>query len=360
MIIKTRKDFLCEEAGHESGAPAMSDEEIAARMAAPDGGYTEHIDHPDSGPAPEPTPGADPEPQTFTPNAAWDMVKDVEGFAMPEGLTEETEMEQLRPWVAKKFGIVQAQPVELSPVVKMVNDYVQANPEATIDDVFKGMNMEVQDYSKMSDEDVIKADFFKKYGRYDETNNPNGLTDEDVQSEIDGMSKITKLTQARNIREAHDADIAKQVEQQAIKVNEARESAYMQKIKDIDNFSQKILADLTKTNDISGIKISQADLPNIIDEFKKFVTPDKATGQSKINEMLSDDVNVFNAWFLLAHYGPDGIKELITRGREDAKESILTKIGLTAPKGGYQGKAFKSLSEEDIVARLSAPDGTYR
>ena len=363
MKIRTRKDLLLEEAGHEGSPMVMSAEELDARMGALEGQYIPPV--PDENKPDEQKPDEDkPEdqntPPAYTPNAAWELVKDVDGFAMPENLTAETEMEALRPFIAKKFGIETPAPVELSPVVKMVNDYVLANPTATADDVFKNFTVDVQDYSKMSDDDVIKADFFAKYGRYDETTNPKGLTDEDVQTEIDGMSKIAKLTQATNIRQAHDADISKKVEARTAQAVEAQEAAYNAKIADIDKFSQKMLAELTKTNDISGIKFSQTDLPNIIDEFKKFVTPDKATGQSKINEMLSDDVNVFNAWYLLAHYGPEAIKEMITRGREDAKESILQKIGLTAPKGGYQGKPFKSLSDDDVLERMKAPDGTFK
>lgn len=345
---------LMEQAGD---VPVSGTGDVDARLAAPEGQFVEPV-------APEPP--ADPDapdggtPPAFTPSPMWDVVGDVDGFVRPEAITAETEMEQLKPFLAKKFGFEVPAPVVLDPITQKVQDYLTAKPGSTFEDVVKDLSMQTINYKGMSDEDLIRTNLFEKYGRYDETTAPDGLSDEDVDEELRNMGKIAKKNQASMIRESYEAkNTALEVERQQT-LQAQVEEAYTQKVQEVENISKILLADLSKNNELSSLNISQTDLPRIMDEFKDFALPNKETGLSKLNEWLSNDQNIFSTWLLAVKYGQPGLKELITREKESTKENIFNILKITPSLQGNQGQRINVNDPLMIEKALSSPDGSLK
>jgi hypothetical protein len=58
--------------------------------------------------------------------------------------------------------------------------------------------------------------------------------------------------------------------------------------------------------------------------------------------------------------GEDSMKELITQGRESAKEEILNRLKLTPPKKGTQGTRLNMQDPETLRLKLGSPEGAIQ
>lgn len=344
------------------GATTMTQEEISARLSATDG--TE-FDLDKTAPVEGAEEGSGQAPQEpFKPSSYWDIVKDVEGFEMPTEVTAENEEELLRPYIAKKFGIEIPEPQKLEdtihPVAKKVQDMLNENPDLTVTDIAKELSSDIIDTSKMSEDQLIRMDIIDRFGIYDEDKNPEGITEEEIEESIEKMSRLDKKQRAALIKDSVEARNAAKTAEYAKVTEQQRDKAYNDYLQVVEKTSSKLLAELKDTNDIYGVKISQSDLSEYIKEFKEFLMPDKATGERKMDQWLSNDQKLFKLFVLDVMHGEDSMKELITQGRETAKEEILNRLKLTPSKKGNQGTRLNMQDPETIRLRLSSPEGAIQ
>lgn len=348
--------FLQEEnpGGEGAGGGSLGD-----RLGAPAGEFTDDFqgDTPPAGGTPA---GDPPAGEVFKPSPIWDAVKDVEGFVMPETITPETELELLKPYVAKKFAMEAPVAVEptLHPFAAKVQQLAISKPEASMTDILAELSTEFVDYKKMTADELIRMDLIDRYGRFDEETNKDGFTDEDIQESIDNMNKLDKRQRADHIREAYETrDTTKQAEYATV-IEKQNEEAYNAYMGDLDKTVTELVAKTNNISDIYGVKLSQTELSEYIREFKELSIPDKTTGLRKLDTWLSNDLTLFKLFVMDLKQGEDSFKELITQGREDIKEKIFSQLGLTAPLEGSQGKRLNMQDPETIRRLLAAPDGT--
>ena len=354
------KYALEEEADGGAGAAAsMSEAEIAARLASPDGVYEPKQEESDKGGEEDKKEEGAVEPNkengdTFSPSVDWDIVKGIEGFKMPENLTKENEQEMLLPYIKQRFGIEDKREAVLHPVTQQIQDVLAVNPEMSLTDVVKEISGNIRDASTMSLEDKVRWKIFKEYGgRYDETSNPEGLRDEDVQLHLDKMDVIEKRKMAKDVDAEINAENETSLKAYKEKLAGQYEENYNNIVKNIENASVEIKSNLSSVEDIYGFPVNQEQLGGLIQEFKDFTTPNKETGASKLDEMLSDNTLLFKAFVVLMN-GEEKMRELLTRGREDAKAAILEKLKLTPTFGGSQrGDDRKMTPEQEREALIN-------
>ena len=356
-MLNRRNFMIMAPEGEPSGAGDGVD--MAARLSAPEGTFTDDFITTDSGQTKvEDTTGAD-AGDSFKPSSYWDIVKDVEGFAMPEVVTAENEMELLRPYVAKKFGIetqVQQQ-VNLHPYAAKVQEILATNPDIDIKQLTTELVGDTIDYDSMTADELIRHELYRKYGRYDEQTNKDGLTDDDINEELSKMSKVNKRISADSIKENLKAESIKKQESLKLESEKAKEQQINEYTESVNKTASELLVKMTKVNDIYGIKLGQSELPVLIDEFKNFLSIPKDTGVRKLDEWLTNDENLFKMFVVMVKSGEDSFKELITRGREQAKKDILEKLFHSRTLEGSQGNNL--IGDADIKERLSRPEGTY-
>lgn len=350
-----KKYFLMDEAGQE-GAGGGAGPTIEERLAAPAGTYDDEVIVDESGQQQQQN---DNPPATYTANPIWNQFKDLEGFAMPENITEENEFELMKPFLEKKLNV---QPkINLHPLAQTVQQLATQNPEMTLDELLGTINPLTIDPSKMSNDDLVRSNYIRQFGLYDETTNPDGLTEDDIRAEIENMTKINKLSIARAERETIISERENSLnafqQQSENEFNNGIEAAN----KAIEESIPLLVAEVGKNTDIYGIKFSQPELTNYMEEYKEFLKPDPKTGLSKFGEWLSNDLNIFHTWLLQVKIGESNMKEVITEAREGSKKKIFESLRLTPTLAGGQGKPrdLTDPNDPDVKRRLNAPDGTF-
>ena len=350
---------LQEEAGEQGGGTGDVTITESMRLAAPEGTYKDEpvqtpteadkVDPADTEVAKSTTQTDD----TFTPNPIWDAFKSDEGFVMPE-VTKETEQDLLKVQVAKKFGF-DNQPT-LHPLAKQIQEMSVNNPNLTINDLVDTVSSDYVDLKKMTTDQKIAFDFRARYGTYDETTNPDGLTEDDINEEISKLSKIGKQELALEIQSRVDAYNKKLMDDFNNQKSAQYEENYTKTLADNEKWIADIKTKVTNVDTIFGIPVSQEDHAIWLDELKTLITPDKTTGIRGIDIMLSDDVMLYKAAFLLAKSGEDKMVELITKGRESTKEDIFKKLKLTPSFGGSRRIESLTMDAEQERMLLSQPD----
>ena len=348
-----RKYFLMEEAGKE-GAGGGTGPTLEERLAAPPGTYDD--DYVDNAGGQQNNPNNN---EPYVPNPFWSTLKDVEGFEMPESITAENEFELMRPFLEKKLNV---QPkIDLHPLAQSVQALVTEKPDMTIEEIMENINPVAFDPSKMSNDDLVRSNYIRKFGLYDETTNPDGLTEEDILSEIQNMSKINKLSLAKEERETLISERDARLNELQGKTIQTFEQGIQQANEAIEKSIPILLAEVGKNTDIYGIKFSQPELSSYMEEYKQFLTPDPKTGLSKFGEWLSNDLNIFQTWLLQVKIGESNMKEILTEAREGSKAKIFEALKLTPVIPGGQGnpRNLTDPNDPEVKRRLNAPDGSF-
>lgn len=290
--------------------------------------------------------------EEFTPSKDWDLVKDIEGFEMPSDLNADNEQELLKGYIAKKYDITTP---ELHPLAKQIQDMAAINPNITISDLVNDISSQYVDASNMTDDQVIAFDLFAQYGMYDETNNPDGITQEDVEEHISKLGKIEKNRLAKSIRsniEEYNNSLTKRYEE----ANKAeQEKMYNKVVDEITKLHSKLEVDLAKVNSIYGIEVKPEDHKLYLEEFKKLTIPDKETYKRGIDEILSNDVMLYKLFVLATKFGEEKVIEQITKGRESGKEELMKKLKITPHVSGTQRTDQAPDSFEAEIELLKRP-----
>lgn len=290
----------------------------------------------------------------YTPSKDWDLVKDIEGFEMPKDINAENEKELLKPFIAKKYGI-ETSATELHPLARQIQDMAKENPDITINDLVNTVSQQYVDASKLSVDQKIEFHLLNRYGRYDETDNPEGLTDDDIKEHISKLTKVEKNDLAKNI-EKYIEEYNKSLTED-FKANQQKqfEAKYDTIIETLNKHYSKLEQDLSTVENVYGIPVNQDEHKVYLEEFKKLTTPDKATGLRGIDEILSNDVTLYKMFLLATKFGEDKVIEMITKGRESGKEELMKKLKITPTSTGTRSREQEPNSREAEIALLSRP-----
>ena len=358
MIIK---DYypLMEEAGQEgSGGAGIDTAEELRRLSTPDGQYEQDDtdDDQDGDSATEKTVEAKKDSSDatapYTPSKDWDLVKDIEGFEMPKDITADNEKELLKPFIAKKYGIEES---NLHPLAKQIQEMALENPNLTINDIVNDVSSQYVDATKMSIDEKIEFDLYARYGRYDETKNPEGLTDDDIKEYVSKLTKIEKNNLAKII-ESQIEEYNNSLTEEFTKSQQQRfEAQYDTLVESLNKHYTKLEADVAKIESVYGVPVNQEEHKAYLEEFKKLTTPDKATGMRGIDEILSNDVTLYKMFLLATKFGEDKVIELITKGRESGKEELMKKLKITPSVTGTRSREQEPNSMEAELELLRRP-----
>lgn len=338
--------------GGKTGYSSYSPEEIAARLSAPEGFFKEEddkdgVDTKEVHPARVDNVDPDNPAQAHVASPMWDILKSDEGFVMPEGITSENEQELLRTHIAKKFGFDRGP--ELHPLARQVQEMAATNPNITISDIVNTVSEQYVDASRMSVDDKITFDLFARYGEYDAEKNPDGLTEEDIKEHISKMTKIEKQEAANIIERNINEYNSKLLEEYRQQNQQKYEERYENDVKHIKGAVDKLRIELSKVDSIYGVPVNQEQHKQWLEEFERIVTPDKATGARGLDEILSNDILLYKTYVIMAKFGEDKVIEIMTKGRESAKEELLKKFEITPNFTGTQARDYTSSKEPDYA-----------
>lgn len=365
MIIKDYLPLMQEAGEGEGGGSAATFQDELARLSASEGSYEQDDTEPNNDDDDDSkTPENEPEDtsngdegnkgeEEYKPTKNWDLFKEDEGFVMPEGITAETEDKLFRDAIAKKFGI---EPQELHPLAKQIQTMTNDNPNLTINDIVNSMSIQYIDPSKMSVDEKISFDLFSRYGRYDENNNPDGLTDEDVSDYISKLSKIQKNEMSKQIEaniEAYNKELTNKYEEQQKKQFDA---AYDDIVNEIDKYTKKLSGDLTNVDKVYGIPVSQEEHEVYLKEFKEALIPNKESRRRPIDQILSDDMTLYKMFLMATKFGEEKVIEAITQGKETAKKELFEKLKITPQPSGSRRSTEEPNSFEAELALLGRPE----
>jgi hypothetical protein len=344
MLKRYYKFLLHEEATGESGGGTgeMTQEEIAARLSVSEGAYKEDEEE-EKGEVKPDKPADKPADLSYVASPIWDVLKTDEGFVMPEGITAENEQELMKPFLAKKYGF--EEPV-LHPLAKQIQDLSKSNPNLTINDLVNEVSNEFVDASKMTIDQKISFDLYARYGEYDKEKNPDGLTPEDISEYISKMTKIEKQELAKAIEHNINEYNKKKTEE----YEETNKVKFEEEYNKVVDSTKKAISDLkielSKVDSVFGISVSQDDHAKFLEEFERVVIPDKLTGQRGLDSILSNDLLLYKAYLIMAKFGEEKVIEVMTKGRESAKEELLKKLEITPNFAG--GNTREYLSGKDV------------
>lgn len=345
-FLKYINKELFEEVGPEGGG--FSQEEIALRLRSPEGTeFPEQIKSEEN--------QAEGSENEFKPSAEWDIFKSDADFKLPEGLSKENEQDLIKTHIAKKYGF---EAPKLHPLSQQIEAMAKENPNITLNDLVNTVNDKFVDVSKMSVDEKIAFDLYNKFGRYDETTNPSGLTQEEVAEEISKMSKIQKLETARAV----DSNVETYNQKLLSDYQEQQKAEYAKNydtiIANINTSVEDIKKSVIGLNSIYGIEMNAEKQNGYLEEFKHFITPDKETGIRPLDKFFQDDINLYKLFVLgVKNSGEDTIVSLLTQGRENAKEALFTKLGITPTFSSNQRGNEQGLTEEQKKFLLGRPEG---
>ena len=347
-----------------SGQSQMTEAEIAARLSVSEGAYIEPVkkdDEEDETPEQkserEAKELAAKQTPNFTASPIWEVLKADEGFTMPEGITAENEQELIKPFLAKKFGF-EAQP-ELHPLAKQIQEMANTNPNLTINDLVNTVSDQFVDASKMSADEKISFDLFARYGVYDEKENPDGLTEDDVKEYIAKLTKIEKQEAAKIIEQNINEYNKKLTDEYKEKNQHLFEEQYEGIVKQTKDAISKLKVELSKVDTVFGVPVKPEDHTKWLEEFERIVIPDKATGKRGLDDILSNDVLLYKAYLIMAKFGEEKVIEIMTKGRESAKEDLFKKLEITPNFSGGNTREYSSSKDVDYAEAaklLSIPE----
>lgn len=278
-------------------------------------------------------------------NELWTELQKVEGFKMPDGITKDNETELLKKaLVDNKLAEVDpgqsateklaAETLEkeknkysgMDPEAAAFMKYKEVNPTATLSDFVKQRN-KISELVSLPDKEFMKEHLISQYGLYDKEKNPDGLSEQEITDAIDALETNKQLPlEAKRLKaEYRKVDIeARSKETTGIDV--AGKEKVDKIVTDMKTDLQKLFVDTDKITEISGIKISKAEIADINTAFEKAVLPNKE-GKVQITEMLQSDRLLWN-FFATAYLGDEKFKEAFTTAKETTKDKIIEKLGL--------------------------------
>lgn len=361
--------LLQQEAGDDNGGGGFNQatatpEEIAQRLSVSEGSFIEadkevKVDVTETAEqktAREALEQSKKPAETFIESPIWNVLKADEGFTMPEGITAENEQELIKPLLAKKFGF-DVQP-ELHPLAKQIQDMASTNPNLTINDLVNEVSEQFVDASKMSADEKISFDLFARYGVYDGEKNPDGLTDEDVAEHIAKLTKIEKQQLAKDIEQNINEYNKKLTDEYQEKNKALFEKEYEDIVTKTKEHISKLKIELSKVDSIFGVPVNQEQHAKYLEEFEGIVTPDKATRERVLDSILSNDMILYKVFVALVKNGEDKVIEMMTKGRESAKEELFKKLEITPSFSSGNSREYVSGKEVDYAEaakQLSIP-----
>jgi hypothetical protein len=196
----------------------------------------------------------------------------------------------------------------------------------------------------MPSKDFLKESYRQKNGKSEE--NPNGWTDEDIDTRLNKMDRIELDEQAdaikASLREKMKSPSLNK-EQIEKRINIANEAIF----KNIEDVSLI----MSKENNIGGVPHTQEDAAEFKEVFKKLSAINPETGKPKFTDFFSDDKNLYQSLYLMwkATNSNNGINKWLSDFKEGYKAEILSKTGVNQRRDAGNAKQVSVMKPDDLV-----------
>jgi len=325
-------------------------EEIQRRLEADEGQFNDDLP-----PDPKGEEGGE-----FTPSPYWDLIKNKlpederEKFVLPEGISKENEQEFLDKHFEKIYSKGEVQGVkieELPPIAREIYEKSKAEENFDVKNFLK-TKVSSQNYSEMSDDDIIKQAYIDKVGMKSD-DNPDGLTDEMIQEGLSSMNILDKKEKASQLRKEY---VAKQeAEMSNYKVDPAARQ------KQVDDYNKSVTELASKFFDkdrekpetyrkIGGVDIGEEKYQSFKEDFVNNFSLSTEGQQKFVAELFSDDVKLMKVAMFLKY--EDEIANALSQKFGEGKNLILDKLDLTPRAGNAGSSDSKGMTEDERKARL--------
>lgn len=277
----------------------------------------------------------------------WDYLKNkYEGFEVPNEVTPENQYDLLLEQLSNGLtnGLLE------SIKDPILSDAVQRSLQDPNFDFNEYLNVKNQhkDMLSMGDSDIIKHTLINQYGgMFDKDNNPDGITDEEIQSYISNLEQSGKLSlEAKSIRRALRENKDK-MEARQNEIRQQQQLEYQKKWRaDVDNVKNK----MATKKDIFGIEISENEIREFNNKFESLITPNEK-GVTPLSELLSNDELLYSFLYLATH-GKDKTTNLQKQAQN--AQQIIDKLDRNPQKFGADIETGRKL-EIDLSA-LANPE----
>ena len=187
-----------------------------------------------------------------------------------------------------------------------------------------------QEILNLPPKDFLKLYYQSMYGKTEE--NPNGLTDDEIDEEINSYTPMQLKVQHANLLKEYYSN----VEAQKAGVNEQVKTAKQNISKEKENELAANINSVIERNkdreEIAGVAFSEADRKALPEFFKSVVSVDPKTNITLLDQMLKDDDFLYEVVGVIYKMQQGGFKKEINDMKESLKQSIFDKLGLT-PEG---------------------------
>lgn len=302
---------------------------------------------------------------TFTPSPLWDFYKTKlpddqrESFKLPEDITKENETEVLDAHFKTLYSPQSDNnddPLkDVHPLAKEIIEYAK-DPNFNPND-WLSKKANVSSMVNASDDDLLVNKYMKELGKTED--NPNGMTREEIVAEVEKLNPLEKKVQAKKEREIIQEQVNKSMSYQADPA--AMQKAVEEKNANVTKFADTYFSDKRqnpeKTRTIAGVELSEAEFQTFKNEFVQDFTIGKE-GYAPIAKVLNDDNMLVKIAFFLKY--EDKIAQTLTQKFNEGKNFVFDKLNLSNDGGSHSHGAGQSMTQEEINARLKAPEGSYQ
>lgn len=211
-------------------------------------------------------------------------------------------------------------------------------------------NKDVDD-PNLSSRDYLVKHYLKNNGKSDD--NPDGWTREEIEAEVDSMTKFKQDLEAKQAR----SEAAKAKEASNTKIIDSLKTKYQAKV---EKANKKVEADVPKLfesmkdlTEIGGIPHTEEDQNEFLPIFTELIKFNPETGKPRVNDYFHNDQTLYKALWLLHKAEKEGegsIKTYLSTFKEDYKESILKdKTKIKPSKQAGNTKVSKLPTFDDYV-----------
>lgn len=207
---------------------------------------------------------------------------------------------------------------------------------------------------QLTPEQKLQEYLYEKYGgRYDEENNPSGLTEQDVKDFLSSKNKI-ELKELLNAAENHFAskkgETLSEYEKYLQAENEKRLNAI---IAEQQENAKRILEKVKEINSVYGVNFSEDERKQFDEVFPTLITPSKETGMAPLLEMIysMDDEQLYKLAYIL-YAKEESLANKVNEKINASKKKIIEKI-----EGSNRRRSQSTSSDDGVdIRKLSMPE----
>jgi hypothetical protein len=178
--------------------------------------------------------------------------------------------------------------------------------------------------------------FYKLYLEAIYKKDGSGVTDEDIESEINSKSVLQLKSIVPQLKE----DYLKAVEEPIKKLIEEYNAEKLNwSDKEIESYKENINKVIERNKNIDkafGLPLSQADKEVLPKVFEEYSTINPETNKSKLDQLLENEDLLYQVVAMI-HFGGEEISGRITDIKEEVKTNILKKLGIKPDVGSGSG-----------------------